>query len=250
MNTRRWPVFEDEAHSFYRSHLSRPRSLVTEFTARGSGSGRRAGPRDLLWQSVAASSIAALEAGLEDLMFAAHAARLGVEGSVVRSGSNSPDGNPRAWLVESRLMAPSAQKLDRALFADFGILLGAIPTSAHFTVLVKNSSSEGSGRGASKAGPTSWADLRRYLDALAYIRNATAHADAKKLSNPPSSCAGELWLTKANKTWSVQQPHGVTGVRAALAIYNTVAHALNSRLGSPANLQLKTPDSVDFPQKK
>lgn len=249
MSSGRWPTFADEAERFFDSHLSRPRSLVAEFTARGQGSGRRPGPRDLLWQSVAASAIAALEAGLEDLLFAAHAARVGVEGATIKSGTNSPDRNPRAWLVESQLMAPSAQKLDRVLFADFGILLDKLPVSAKFTALTKDVSNKGSGRGTAKPGPTGWTGLHLYFDVLAYIRNATAHADAKKLSNPPSACEGELWVSKADGTWSVQQPHGLTGVRAALSIYNTVAVALNQQLGQPSHLKLQLPDTIDFPPK-
>ncbi len=246
---RTWPVFEDEAHRFYASHLSRPRSLLAEFTASGTGSGRRAGPRDLLWQAVATSTVAALEAGLEDLIFAAHAARLNVEGDPIRSRTNSPDANPRAWLVEARLMAPSVQKLERVLFADFGLMLGSLPTSARFTALTKDEPNRGSGRGNPRPGPTHWTDLRRYLEVLNYIRNATAHADARKLVSPPDACEGKLWVAKSDGTWSVQQPYGLTGIRSALAVYNTVAEALNTTLGRSTNLSLHRPDDVDFPNR-
>ena len=143
-----WPRFEDEANAFYSAHLSRPRNLLKEFTAKGKGSGRRSGPRDLLWQSVTTTAIAALEAGLEDLIFAAHGARLGQEDSPIRSTQNSPDRNPRQWLVETRLMAPNSQKLERMLFADFGILLDQLPPCAHFTLATKDVSNRGSGRGS------------------------------------------------------------------------------------------------------
>ena len=191
--------------------------------------------------------MAALEAGLEDLIFAAHAARLNVEGTAIRRNTNSPDANPRPWLVETRLMAPSVQKLERVLFTDFGLMLGALPHSARFTVLTKDEPNRGSGRGNPKSGPSSWSELRRYLEVLNYIRNATAHADAKKLLSPPTGCEGELWVTKDDGTWSVQQPHGLTGIRSALAVYNTIADALNSTLGRPSSLSLQPPDSVDFP---
>lgn len=242
-----WPYFEGEASRFSRDHLRRPRSLLKEFTARGKGSGRRSGPRDLLWQSVVSSAVAALEAGLEDLIFAAHAARLGVEGAPIRAGINTPQKKPRNWLVETRLMAPSAVKLERILFADFGVMLGPLPGSALFTVMRKSWSKGGSGRGAAKPGPKEWSELRDYLDTLAYIRNAAAHADVGKLDSCPSYCLGDLWLQKEDGAWSVQQPHGLTAVRTALAIFNTTAEALSSTVGKGQTLSLSNPDSIDLP---
>jgi hypothetical protein len=159
-----WPVFAVEANCFYKDHLRRPRLLLAEFTASGTGSGRRKGPRDLLWQSVAASAVAALEAGLEDLVFSAHAARLGYEGLPITPGINTPHKNPRGWLVESRLMAPGASKVEQILFTDFGLMLDALPLAAQFTIMTKESSKAGAGRGQPKVGPKRWAELRQYLE--------------------------------------------------------------------------------------
>lgn len=242
-----WPKFDEEASRFFDGHLLRPRSLLKEFTAdgKGSGSGRPAGPRDLLWQSVVVSGVAALEAGLEDLLFGAHAARLDCEGEPIEVGKNTPQASPRAWLVESRLQAPSTQKVERILHADFGIMLDTMPDSARFTVLKKGQSHAGTWQPV--PGPADWARLSKFLDSLAYIRNATAHADARKLADGhPPYCEGELWLRKADGTWSVQQPHGLTALRAVLAIYNTVADALCCHLQSTDALSLTSPDAIEF----
>lgn len=244
-----WPHFQNEAERFYSNHLSRPRRLLKEFTAKGTGSGRRSGPRDLLWQSVVASSVASLEAGLEDLVFAAHASRLGYEGQEVQVGKNAPQKKPRSWLVESRLMAPGAQKLERVIFSDFGTMLGTLPTSAQFTVMRKGWSKGGQGRGSATPGPQNWKELRRYLDTLAYIRNATAHADVGKLGACPQHCEAELWLQKEDGTWSVQQPHGLNAVRTVLSIYNTTADALAGQLAVPSP-NLTSPDMIDYPKKQ
>lgn len=124
MTTPYWPVFASTAEGFYSGPLARPRSLLKEFTATGGGSGRRSGPRDLLWQAVAAQAVAALEAGLEDIFLAEHAVRQSAEAQPVRLGLTSPDKNPRPWLVEARLMAPGPVKIERLLFSDFGVVLG------------------------------------------------------------------------------------------------------------------------------
>jgi len=242
-----WPIFADEASRFYSDHLRRPRLLLDEFTATGAGSGRRKGPRDLLWQSVAVSSVAALEAGLEDLVFAAHAARLGYEGQSITPGVNTPHKNPRSWLVEARLMAPGPAKVEQVLFADFGLMLDVLPATAKFTMMTKESSKGGAGRGVPKAGPVAWAELRKHLDTLAYIRNATAHADAGKLGACPPHCKGALWLQKADGSWSLQQPHGLTALRAALAIYNTVAEVLRSALSITSVPSLTAPNKIGYP---
>lgn len=242
-----WPTFSVESGRFYEDHLRRPRLLLAEFTATGRGSGRRPGPRDLLWQSVAAFAVAALEAGLEDLVFSAHAARLRCEGASITVGCSTPHANPRSWLAETRLMAPSAQKVERVLFADFGLMLDVLPTTAAFTMMTKISSKGGAGRGVPKPSPGTWAELRHYLDTLAYIRNATAHADAGKLGACPAHCEGDLWLTKNDGSWSVQQPHGLTSLRAVLAIYNSIAAGLASVLPVPGVLSLTSPDTIDYP---
>jgi hypothetical protein len=247
MSGQTWPVFADEAGRFFSDHLRRPRRLLDEFTAVGDGSGRRKGPRDLLWQSVAAFAVAALEAGLEDLIFAAHAARLGCEGHLVEPGKNSPTKNPRSWLVESRLMAPGATKVEQVLFADFGLLLDKLPTMAGFHLMTKTASHAGAGSGTPKPGPTTWSTLRPYLETLSYIRNATAHADASRLRTLPTTGGeGALWLRKKDGTWSVQQPHGLTALRVSLAIYNTVAEGLRTKLGLATPLVLTAPDTLVF----
>ena len=245
-----WPVFADEASRFYSDHLRRPRLLLDEFTATGTGSGRRKGPRDLLWQSVAVSSVAALEAGLEDLVFSAHAARLGYEGQSITRGVNTPHSNPRSWLVESRLMAPGASKVEQVLFADFGVMLGSLPATASFTAMIKVSSNAGDGSGQPKGGPKEWKELRQYLETLTYIRNATAHADAGKLGACPPHCEGALWLQRADGSWSLQQPHGLTALRAVLAIYNTVVEGLRAALAIASVPKLTTPDKIVFPKSK
>ena len=88
---------------------------------------------------------------------------------------------------------------------------------------------------------------RNYWPLTAYIRNATAHADAGKLGACPTFCEGTLWLRKADGSWSVQQPHGLTALRAALAIYNTVAEGIHSILSLSSVLSLTSPDMVDYP---
>jgi hypothetical protein len=243
-----WPVFADTATAFFDGPLARPRRLLSEFTARGTGSGRRAGPRELLWQTVAISSVAALEAGLEDLLLAAHAVRLGAEGATVRSGTNAPEAKVRKWLADDRLMGPSAQKVERILFGDFAVLLAALPAEGQFRPRRKTKPNAGSGQGQEVVGPAAWRDLREYFDAVVYIRNAAAHGDASKLGAPPSylKCEGDLWLKKADGNWSVQQPHALTAVRTVLAVHNTIAAALAAALGVPKPT-LTSPSVIVFP---
>jgi hypothetical protein len=245
--THHWPAFNDEARRFYDGHLARPRKLFAAFTAKGSGSGRRAGPRLLYWQTVVAFSVAALEAGLEDVLFAAHGLRQGAEGHAVVSGTNSVGGNPRKWLVEDRLMAPSAQKIERVLFSDFGVILDQLPASAKFSARRKNWSKGGSGRGESVAGPADWASLRKYLDTLSHIRNATAHGDATKLEKCPTECEGLLWLKREDGIWSVQQPHALTALRTVLSAFNTAVDGVAARLGVSPPSTLTKPDTIDYP---
>jgi len=244
--TYHWPDFDTEAERFYRDHMSRPRKLFEAFTAKGKGSGRRPGPRTLYWQTVVLSSLAALEAGLEDLVYAAHGARQGAGGHVVTKGVNAVDSNPRKWLVEDRLMAPDARKIERLVFADFGLLLGDLPPSARFKARKKAWSKGGSGRGEEIAGPTTWRDLADYIETMHYIRNATAHGDATKLGNCPKKANGVLWLQKEDGDWSVQQPHALSSLRATVAAFNTVAEGLAVTLGLAAP-KLAPPDTIDYP---
>ena len=67
-------------------------------------------------------------------------------------------------------MAPNADKVEKVLFADFGLMLNVLPANARFTTMTKASPNRGAGRGVAKAGPQTWAELRQYLDALAYCR--------------------------------------------------------------------------------
>lgn len=241
-----WPVFTEVVRGFYNQDMARPRKLFNAFVATGRGSGRRAGPRKLYWQAVVAFAVAALEAGLEDLVFAAHAVRQESQGQLIKKGSNSVDSNPRKWLVADRLMAPSAQRLERVLFADFGVVLGAIPADAQFAARKKESSKGGSGRGEHVEGPTTWSGLRIYLETMSHMRNATAHGDAEKLTNPPRGCEGLLWLRTDDGLWSVQQPHALTALRTALAVFNTTAVALADRLATQVP-KLTSPNTVDYP---
>lgn len=244
--THRWPNFATEAERFYGDHMSRPRKLFEAFTAKGKGSGRRPGPRTLYWQTVVVSSLAALESGLEDLVYAAHGARQSAGGNVVVKGVNAVDSNPRKWLVEDRLMAPDARKIERLLFADFGLLLDDLPPSAKFKARKKVWSKGGSGRGEEVAGPTTWRDLADYIGTMHYIRNATAHGDAAKLGKCPEKANGLLWLQKEDGDWSVQQPHALSSLRATVAAFNTVADRLAATLGLTTP-KLTNPDTVDYP---
>lgn len=244
--TRYWPDFTAEARSFFQMHMKRPRKLFEAFVARGTGSGRRPGPRDLLWQTVVVASVAALEAGLEDLIFAAHGARQEASGRRVDKGTNSIDANPRKWLVEDRLMAPNAQKIERVLFGDFGVILSELPDSAKFRARHKSWSKGGSGRGHDVDGPLDWRSLTAYIDTMQYIRNAAAHGDISKLGSAPSRCEGLLWLRREDGSWSVQQPHALTALRATVATYNCVVDAVAKRLELPVPT-LYSPDRIDYP---
>lgn len=241
----RWPVFADEVQGFIRGAFSRPLKLFEAFTAKGSGSGRRPGPRNLYWQSVAAFSVSALEAGLEDMVLAAHAIRKDCEGQLM-SPANSLGKNTRKLLVEDRLMAPSPGKIDRVLFTDFGILLDGLPSEACFDARKKAWAKGGSGRGERVPGPRTWAELTEYLDALNYVRNAMAHGDAAKISNTPKGCEGLLWVRLEDQTWTLQQPHALTALRVVLATYNTIAVAIAQCLSVPIPA-LAGPSSIDYP---
>lgn len=245
-----WPKFDDEAGRFFTGHLARPRALFGAFVAKGTGSGRREGPRHLYWQTVVVFSFAALEAGLEDLIFAAHGVRQGAEGDPIEAGTNSPDRNPRSWLVEKRLQNPGSDAVTRVLFQDFGVTVSSLPRAAQFEVRHKAWSLGGSGRGAPRPGPRDWQGLRRYLDTLSYIRNATAHGDHSRLhEGQPEHCEGDLWLKLKNGRWSVQQPHALTALRASVSVFNTVAVELAAALGRRPPPNLTSPDVIGFPHR-
>lgn len=147
-------------------------------------------------------------------------------------------------------MSPNCQKLERILFMDFGVLLDQLPASATFTARKKDWSKGGAGSGTDTPGPTSWAELGKYLDTSSYIRNATAHGDAAKLGKHPANCKGMLWLEREDGTWSVQLPHALTALRATLAVFNTVAEALAQRIGYGGALRVTQPDFINFPVAK
>lgn len=241
-----WPVFANVANGFATGPFARPRTLFDEFAVRQTGSGRPAGPRDLLWQTVVVAGLGALEAGLEEILLGAHAVRLGCQGHAVDPRVNAPDANPAKWLAEDRLIAPGPVKIERILFADFGILLGALPSTARFEVRFKNWSLGGSGKGSRAPGPTNWQTLSAFLETLNYIRNAAAHGDAAKLRNPPPRREGDLWLRKANGIWSVQQPHALTALRTVMATFNLVATELAAATSQPAP-SLTLPNTVTYP---
>ena len=91
----------------------------------------------------------------------------------------------------------------------------------------------------------------RYATKVERMLADAAWAEANGLSSvwiprsPTSS--GTLWLRKADGSWSVQQPHGFTALRAALAIYNTVAEGIHSILSLSSVLSLTSRDRVDYP---
>lgn len=244
-----WPYLTAAAGDFHSTHFARPRRLFQAFAVQQIGSGRPAGPRVLYWQTVVVLSFAALEAGLEDLLYAAHGRRHGAEGLVETAGTNAPHyGNPRKWLVEDRLQNPNAERIDKILFQDFGVLLGTLPVEATFEQRFKDWSKGGSGKGAAQPGPTHWPDLRKYIDTIAYVRNATAHGDASRLDAKfPTACKGALWLEKEDGTWSVQQPHALTALRAVASTFNTVAIGLGDHLSVDVRLHVTHPDAVDYP---
>lgn len=241
-----WPDFEPQVESFFSTHLYRPRKLFAAFVPSQRGSGRPPGPRDLYWPTVVSLSVASLEAGLEDIIFAAHGVRMGGEGDLIRSEVNAPDRNPRGWLVEERLMTPNARKLERVLFADFGLMLGDLPEESRFTAMKKEVALGGAGRGVPTTSPSTWRELRTYFEALSHIRNATAHGDVRKLGSSPPAAEGLLWVKQKSGPWSVQMPHALTALRATLAIFNAVAEGLGDTLGR-TDLRLVSPDSIRYP---
>jgi hypothetical protein len=223
--------------------------LFHAFAVQQVGSGRPAGPRVLYWPTVVVLSFAALEAGLEDLLYASHGRRQGAEGLAETPGSSAPPyGNPRRWLVEDKLQNPNAERVDKILFQDFGVLLGALPVEATFEQRFKDWSKGGSGKGSAQPGPTLWSDLRKYVDTIAYVRNATAHGHASRLHvKSPTACKGALWLEKEDGTWSVQQPHALTALRVVASTFNTVAIGLGDHLGVNVRPHVTSPNSVDYP---
>lgn len=245
-----WPYFENEAHRFVSDHMRRPRALFDDVAKQdvpGSGSGRPAGQRALLWQSVVVLSVAGLEAGLEDLLFAAYARSLGVEGGSIAATSKAADVR-RTVLVGDPLQAPNARKVERLLLGQFGLSVTSVPLSAHHDVMAKDESNRGSGKGTARGGPTTWKDLKEHWEALSYVRNAVAHADTVKLKDKrPKHAEGVLWVASADGTWSVQKPHALSAMRTVTAIFNTVAEAVAASVGHTFATDLDTPMAIDYP---
>lgn len=222
--TQVWPSASSAVAEFYSGHLALPQDLWKAFQVTAAGSQRPKGPRNLQWAASLVLGLASLEAGLEDLFLAAHGARAGLTGGQLER-------DERRYLVEAPLQAPNAQKIEQLLFAHFGARLHTISHIGQFTARHKDSPNTGSGRGSQRPSPTTWADLRDYVKALAHIRNATAHGDVVKRRNPPDGAEGHLWLRKQDGGWSVQQPHALTGLRTVVAVFNSVAHALDQQTG-------------------
>lgn len=143
-------------------------------------------------------------------------------------------------------MSPKTEKLRRALFTDFGILLDSLPPEAHFRARRKLNPKGGSGRGQEVLGPSDWSGLGKYIDTLSWLRNAAAHGDEAKLVGKPQYCEGDLWLAKADGSWSVQQPHALTALRVVLATFNAVAVEI-SRAVDTGYGNLRSPQELDFP---
>lgn len=226
---------------FYSHHLKPARDLYAHFDTAQTGSGRPAGPRATQWSACLVLAYASLEAGLEDLLLAAHGHRLG------RTGSATPKGW-RRWIVEDRLQAPNAQRIGREVLVAFGVDLVTDPVVLppnSFTIRSKRRALGGAGRGAPRPGPRRWTGIRPLLDALSFIRNATAHGDVGKKARRPESGGGSIWVPLVGGGWSVQLPHAASGLRCIVATFNYVALALDDAgyLGSDP-LPLEAPDDV------
>jgi hypothetical protein len=220
-----WPTAVSAVEDFYRQQLAIPLDLWRAFEVHTPGSQRPRGPRRLQWLATLVLGVSALEAGLENLLVAAHGHRTG------KTGQATLARDTRRFLVEDPLQAPSPRKIERALFSSFGIELGTLPPSARFEARCKLSPNTGSGKGDRVQGPKTWPALKDYLSALAYVRNAAAHGDVVKLTALPSEGEGYLWVRKQDGTWSVQQPHALTGLRTVVATFNAVADALDASIG-------------------
>lgn len=235
----RWPTGASAVSDFYRLQLAIPLDLWRAFEVRAPGSQRPQGPRRLQWLATLVLGLSALEAGLENVLVAAHGHRTG------KTGQATLARDTRRFLVEDPLQAPSPQKIERELFSSFGLELDTLPVSARFEARRKLSPNTGSGKGDRVPGPTTWPALKEYLGALAYVRNAAAHGDVAKLTALPTQGEGFLWVRKQNGTWSVQQPHALTGLRTVVSTFNAVAHALDASIGMfGATSPIKTPAAL------
>lgn len=239
-----WPSGPDAVEQYYRTDLLPAIRLWESLRVESRGSGRRSGPRHVQWAVTIVAAYASLEAGLENLMVAAHGHRTGKTGHATLSRKL------RKYLVEQPLAAPNAAKIERLLFSQFGIELGALTDPARFTVRQKRLPHAGSGRGERKPSPVDWSGLRELLAAVSYIRNAVAHGDTRRQSLLPSAGsgpagAGLAWVQKADGTWSVQQPHALTGIRTTIAAYNAVAASLDAAIGFLGGAtMLESPDDL------
>ncbi len=232
-----WPDPRVVAESFFDGPFDVAHRLYKEFKApTHQGSRRPIGSRRMYWASTVVLAVASLEAGLEDLFFGAHGVRLSMTGTLDQRSM-------RSWLVERPLQAPGPAKIEQLLLSSFGVELDLLPASARFTVRRKPVANAGTGQ--DQTGPMNWASLSQYFDAVVHVRHATAHGDTRRMTNLPSNGKGDVWVPLAGGGWSVQQPHAVTGLRTVVAVFNTVAEALNASVGfDPSHLQLRRPDEV------
>lgn len=241
MSNGTWPSAKEAVNQFYEIDLKPVLSLWDYFRNRTPGSGRRPGPRKAQWLSTLTVAYAAMESGLENIVVAAHGHRN------METGQDTLTRGQREYLVEIPLSAPSATKIDRILFAHFGIELGELPDVATFTATVKPAAYKGAGKGSKKPGPSNWGDLKGFLQAVSYIRNAFAHGDTLRPKAFPPTGEGCVWVrSQDGKTWTVQQPHVLTGVRTIIGVYNTVAHALDEATGffGEFTTPLRSPDGL------
>ncbi|WP_420612671.1 hypothetical protein [Candidatus Spongiisocius sp.] len=162
----------------------------------------------------------------------------------------------RGRLLDSLpLSTPNAQKIEKFLLSQFGVLPSQIkvPPSAHFTTLRKKLALGGAGSGIPGRLEGKWAELAVRLDSIQYLRNAIAHADPRKLetipqaaSNLPDEVVATMWARKRDNSWSLQMPHAVTAVRTTVSVFNTVAFMLFTVTGLWESNQsvLRPPDNV------
>ena len=141
------------------------------------------------------------------------------------------------------LSAPNAQKIENTLLSQFGIPPDRIevPGIAHFTARSKQSARGGAGSGNPLPFSGTWQELATHLNTIQYFRNATVHADTRKLETIPGNVSqlseqskASLWATTVTDDWSIQMPHAVTALRTVVAVFNTVVYSLDERAKSLA----------------
>lgn len=217
-----WPDPVEAVDHFHDVHMKAPLALFADLQVKTKGSGRPAGRRRTLWSATCMLAVASLEAGLEEFVFSAFGVLTGRSGPTTRQ--------IRRTLVEDPLITPGPVKIARLLDAHFGVELDRLPKVAQFEARRKLVAKGGSGKGDRIAGPKSWGELGRYLDALLYIRNGAAHGDTTKIHNAPGTSEGLLWVKQQSGGWSIQQPHAYTALSTVVSVFNTVADGLDRKL--------------------